>query len=127
MATKKQATNSTKATSKAPAAVPARVAKPRVTVTAPRVTAPSVTKTSVTAPRVTKTKHSKADSAVEPVVVESAIVESVVVESAAPVLKADPRQAIAKIAYGFWAARGFQAGDPVEDWIRAEKEYLQSK
>jgi hypothetical protein len=99
MATKKQATNSTKATSKAAAAVPARVAKPRT----PRVSAP----------RVTKTKHSKADAAVE-----------AVAEIAA---KADPREAIAKLAYGYWAARGFQGGDPVEDWVRAEKEYLQSK
>jgi len=112
MATKKQATTSTKATSKAAAAVPARVAKPLVTT--PRVTTPRVTTPRVSAPRVTKAKHSKSATPETFAVIE-------------PEVAADPREAIAKLAYGYWAARGFQAGDPVEDWIRAEKEYLQSK
>ena len=107
MATKKQATTSTKATSKAAAAVPARVAKPLVTT--PRVTTPRVS-----APRVTKAKHSKSATPETFAVIE-------------PEVAADPREAIAKLAYGYWAARGFQAGDPVEDWVRAEKEIRAEK
>jgi hypothetical protein len=29
---------------------------------------------------------------------------------------------IAKLAYSFWAARGFQYGSPEEDWLRAERQ-----
>lgn len=35
----------------------------------------------------------------------------------------DAHQQIAKIAYGYWAARGFQGGSEAEDWLRAEQEY----
>jgi hypothetical protein len=35
-----------------------------------------------------------------------------------------PREAIAKIAYGYWEARGCTGGSPDEDWVRAEAEYL---
>jgi hypothetical protein len=31
---------------------------------------------------------------------------------------------IAKIAFGYWEARGFQPGCPEQDWLRAEREYL---
>ncbi len=31
---------------------------------------------------------------------------------------------IAKIAYGYWESRGYQAGCPEQDWLRAEREYL---
>ena len=31
---------------------------------------------------------------------------------------------IARIAYGYWEARGFQAGSPEQDWLRAEQEFL---
>jgi hypothetical protein len=34
-------------------------------------------------------------------------------------------EAIAQIAYGYWEARGGQAGSDVEDWVLAEKEYRQ--
>lgn len=37
----------------------------------------------------------------------------------------DPRETIARIAYGYWEARGRQGGDPLEDWCRAEEEYRQ--
>jgi hypothetical protein len=43
-------------------------------------------------------------------------VETPVVESA--------HEAISRIAYGYWVARGYSAGNPVEDWVRAEREYL---
>ena len=29
---------------------------------------------------------------------------------------------IAKLAYSYWEARGFQGGSPEEDWLRAEQE-----
>jgi hypothetical protein len=36
----------------------------------------------------------------------------------------NPHEQIAKIAYGYWEARGFQAGCAEQDWLRAEREYL---
>jgi hypothetical protein len=33
------------------------------------------------------------------------------------------REAIARIAYSYWEARGYQGGSPEEDWCRAEQEY----
>ena len=86
-------------------------------------------------PRVTTAKHSKAQ-AIEPTVevaVEeiaapvAAVTVSVTPEIAPakkPAKKSDPREAIAKIAYGYWAARGYAGGSAHEDWIRAEAEYL---
>jgi hypothetical protein len=29
---------------------------------------------------------------------------------------------IARLAYSFWEARGYQGGSPEEDWLRAEQE-----
>jgi len=29
---------------------------------------------------------------------------------------------IAKLAYSYWEARGYQGGSPEEDWLRAEQE-----
>jgi hypothetical protein len=29
---------------------------------------------------------------------------------------------IAKLAYSFWEARGYQGGSPEEDWLRAEQQ-----
>jgi hypothetical protein len=29
---------------------------------------------------------------------------------------------IARLAYSYWEARGFQGGSPEEDWLRAEQE-----
>lgn len=31
-------------------------------------------------------------------------------------------QAIARLAYSYWAARGFNGGSAEEDWLRAERE-----
>jgi hypothetical protein len=63
-------------------------------------------------PRVTGVKHSK--------VAESVLTANV---SASPAPMEDPGQAIAKIAYGYWAERGYQGGNPADDWFRAEAEY----
>jgi hypothetical protein len=30
--------------------------------------------------------------------------------------------AIARLAYSFWEARGYQGGSPEEDWLRAEQQ-----
>ena len=35
-------------------------------------------------------------------------------------------EAIARLAYAFWEARGYSGGSPEEDWLRAEQE-LQSR
>src|ERR1700676_188375 len=32
------------------------------------------------------------------------------------------REAIAKLAYTFWLARGYQSGSEEEDWLRAEQQ-----
>ncbi len=65
-------------------------------------------------PRVQAAKHSKTMSA-----------ESVVAAAAAPANTENPTEAIARIAYGYWEARGRQGGSAIEDWTRAEHEYQQ--
>jgi hypothetical protein len=82
------------------------------------VEAPAVAKPR--APRVTSAKHSKA-AAVADVFVETPVVE-IIAQPAAET----PHEVIAKIAYGYWEARGYQGGDPAEDWFRAEAEYRQN-
>ena len=37
------------------------------------------------------------------------------------------REDIAERAYSYWEGRGFQGGDPVEDWLRAEQELRRSE
>ncbi len=32
------------------------------------------------------------------------------------------REAVARLAYSYWAARGFTGGSSEEDWLRAEQE-----
>ena len=32
--------------------------------------------------------------------------------------------AVARLAYSYWEARGYQGGSPEEDWLRAEQELL---
>ena len=34
--------------------------------------------------------------------------------------------AIAKLAYSYWEARGYEGGSPEEDWLHAERELLGS-
>ncbi|MDQ6664073.1 MAG: DUF2934 domain-containing protein [Acidobacteriota bacterium] len=47
--------------------------------------------------------------------------EAGIVETAAEVLY--DRDAIARLAYSYWEARGRQGGSEAEDWLRAEKEF----
>jgi Protein of unknown function (DUF2934) len=60
-------------------------------------------------PRVTAAKHSK----------------SVSTESATAQTGTDNQtEVIAKIAYGYWESRGGHGGSALEDWVRAEREYV---
>ena len=43
-----------------------------------------------------------------------------VIESPTPIAVTD--DAIARLAYSFWEARGRQGGSPDQDWLRAESE-----
>ena len=91
---------------------------PKKTSTKETVTAAPVraaAKPSVAKPRVKTVKHSKA------AVVE---VETVSVTVSAVVNSHDQ---ISKIAYGYWAARGFEPGSPEQDWLRAEQEFLDTQ
>lgn len=53
----------------------------------------------------------------------SAATEIAAPQSVAAVPVAEPQQAdIAKLAFLYWEARGYQGGSPEEDWLRAEQE-----
>ena len=94
------------------AVTPVRAAKPK-TRTEPTKTAVVETASKPRAvARVKSVKHSKAVSA--PVTEIQA--------TQTPTLSVHDQIAI--IAYGYWAARGFQAGSPEQDWLRAEQEFL---
>ena len=44
------------------------------------------------------------------------------------VVAADPTpEAVAQLAYSYWEARGFHAGSPEEDWLRAERQVMHPK
>jgi hypothetical protein len=87
----------------AAAAAPARAASPKT-------------------PRVKAAQHSKAVSS-EPVVAQ-ADPESVEPENS-HIVSQNSDQVVAQIAYGYWESRGYQGGNPLEDWVRAEHEYNQ--
>lgn len=82
------------------AAKPRRVAKPR-------------------APRVKAATHSKT--------VSNEVSEAIAPVAAAPAIPAvemeNPHDAIARLAYSFWEARGEQNGSAMDDWFRAENLY----
>ncbi|HVY95273.1 MAG TPA: DUF2934 domain-containing protein [Bryobacteraceae bacterium] len=81
------------------AATPERAAKPKT----PKTTKTAVTVKSAT-PRVRSAKHKVVPVAETPAV--------------------NAHEAIAKLAYSFWEARGRQHGFHEQDWLRAEQEYL---
>jgi len=60
-------------------------------------------------PRVTAAKHSKSVST-----------------EAAPAQTGTEidTEVIAKMAYGYWESRGYNGGSALEDWVRAEREYV---
>lgn len=88
------------ATESAAGAAPARAASPK-------------------SPRVTAAKHSKAVP-VEPLTPPVDAIADAGLSTAE-----NPRDTIARIAYGYWEARGYADGNPLEDWVRAEDEYRQ--
>jgi hypothetical protein len=74
------------------------------------------------APRARAAKHSKAvvEESVPPAApLTTAVVETAVVNQPAAI-KSISRDDIAQLAYSYWADRGYQGGNPHEDWIRAE-------
>ena len=50
----------------------------------------------------------------KPAVEETAPLPAVVIDLS--------REEVARLAYSYWEARGYQGGSPIEDWIRAENE-----
>jgi hypothetical protein len=70
------------------------------------------------APRTRTAKHSKA------VVEEHLGVPPVVSQPVAK--KTVTQEEIAKRAYSYWVSRGYQGGNPYEDWLRAESELKSS-
>jgi hypothetical protein len=90
----------TAAVTPAAAAKPARATKPR-------------------APRVSSAKHSKT-------VIQDTAKDAAVEATGVPVIAksvVNKHEAISKIAYGYWIARGYQGGNAHEDWLRAEREF----
>jgi hypothetical protein len=90
------------------AAAPVRAAKPKTTRAVPAVEVASQPRVS----RVKSVTHSKA--AIAPAVAGVG----------ASIAAATVHEQIAKIAYGYWESRGYQAGCAEQDWLRAEREYL---
>ncbi len=92
--------------------IPVRAAKPKA----------------AAATRVKTVKHSKAAPVAVPEGVES--IESVIPETPTAenleIVPVNAHDKIALIAWGYWAARGFQPGSPEQDWLRAEQEFLLS-
>jgi len=84
------------------AATPERAAKPKTPKTTVSVKS--------AAPRVRVAKHKAATVAAETPAVNAPAVNR--------------HDEIARLAYGFWEARGRQHGDHEQDWLRAEQEYL---
>jgi hypothetical protein len=68
--------------------------------------------------RSTAAKHSKAKSAAA----AATPVEEVIVVEETAIAEPYDREEIARIAYLYWEARGYQGGSPHEDWARAEEE-----
>ncbi len=84
---------------------------------------------SAPAPRASKASEKKTRTAASKLVdtmsVDAITVGAIETTSSGVLATApDAHQQIAKIAYGYWAARGYDGGSQAEDWLRAEQEYL---
>jgi hypothetical protein len=111
-------------------AAAARAANPKT----PRVKSAKHTKAAAaqdaTAPQIESMLEIEVVEVIEPIAiieVEEFPVETSLSASAAPRADADPQEEIARLAYGYWHARGRSGGDPLEDWVRAENEYYASR
>lgn len=60
-------------------------------------------------------KHAPAKRNTDPVVESSPSTDTVVTETPS-------FDDVARLAYSYWEARGYQGGSPEEDWLRAEQE-----
>ena len=54
------------------------------------------------------------------------------ISSSAPTSDGSPdptidREAVARLAYSYWAARGYIGGSAEEDWLRAEREFRKDR
>jgi hypothetical protein len=128
-ASKKTSVNTTATGAASAPAKAVRTSKPK-TVENPAVKAlpePVATEAPAPAitPRVKSARHSK--PAAIPVVSEARASNTVAVPEV-PAAVVGPtvsaHEAISKLAYGYWVARGYRDGNPQEDWLRAEREYL---
>jgi hypothetical protein len=71
-------------------------------------------------PRVKTAQHSKAAS------IEQVVTQALSDPASPESTDSDhPHDAIARIAYSLWEARGCQSGSALEDWELAEREYRQ--
>jgi len=117
-----------KTSAKAPGARAAKHSKAVVEepATVPSVAAPlavsPVASSSAAAPAV-----ALAPAAPEPVAIVAPVVGEVSTPAAVNAVSkpvAVSQEEIAKLAYCYWADRGYQGGNPEEDWARAEKTLL---
>jgi DUF2934 family protein len=84
-----------------------RISEPEIAVSQGSGAAPARRKTAVS-----KKKHTPATSVSEPLADST---------PAAPVYRFG-HEDIAALAYSYWVTRGYRAGSPEEDWLRAERE-----
>ncbi len=81
---------------------------PRKQVNVAKEAAPAVVRTAKSrTPRIRTAKHSK-----------SAVISETIADSQSLI----SHESIAVVAYGYWESRGYQGGNPQDDWFRAEAE-----
>ncbi len=86
------------------------IVKETVAAAAPKTARAAKPKT----PRVTAAKHSKSVSTTE----------STTAQTSTGADTGNDTEVIAKIAYSYWESRGGHGGSALEDWVRAEREYV---
>jgi hypothetical protein len=65
-------------------------------------------------------KHSPTTAEIPAALVPEAVTETALTDSTTD--HQPPREEIARLAFLYWEARGYQGGSPEEDWLRAEQE-----